>query len=320
MDGSKSLIVTGGRGFVGVNLISLLAATKSVASLDNLQRMSPTGWSDEDIGIHRVDILDARSLEPVFQGASQVVHLAAYGSVMESISDPAANFSVNVHGTLNVLRAAVDSGVRRLVFASTGGALIGDAAPPVNEDSLPKPISPYGASKLCGEAYCHAFSSAYGLETVCLRFGNVYGPHSAHKKGAVTTFIKALMRDEPIVIYGDGSASRDYIHVEDLCAGIESALEVPVTDNEVFHLASGRETTVLRLAELLRDIAGKPNHPIDFRPARQGEVTRNFASCTKAQEAMGFEPKWRLEDGLAATWEWFQQQDESVLNTAMTDS
>lgn len=313
-------MITGGRGFIGVNLVDRLLRSGTVEILDNLQRSSPTGWQTQAARVHQADILQLAKPAKSFEGIGQLVHLAAYGSVVESIADPAANFSVNVQGTLNVLRAAVDSGVRRLVFASTGGALIGDAAPPVNEQSLPKPISPYGASKLCGEAYCHAFSSAYGLETVCLRFGNVYGPHSAHKKGAVTTFIKALMRDEPIVIYGDGSASRDYIHVEDLCAGIESALAVPVTGNEVFHLASGRETTVLRLAEMLRDIAGKPNHPIDFRPARQGEVARNFASCTKAREVMGFEPKWRLEDGLAATWEWFQRQDETVLNAETTDS
>lgn len=320
MTHGNNTLITGGRGFIGVNLVDRLSSTRTIAVLDNLKRSSPSGWHAQPTKLHQADILQFELAENPFQGVDQVIHLAAYGSVVESIADPAANFSVNVQGTLNVLRAAVDAGVRRLVFASTGGALIGDAAPPVNEQSLPKPISPYGASKLCGEAYCHAFSSAYGLETVCLRFGNVYGPHSAHKKGAVTTFIKALMRDEPIVIYGDGSASRDYIHVEDLCAGIESALAVPVAGNEVFHLASGRETTVLRLAELLRDIADKPNHPIEFRPARQGEVARNFASCTKAREAMGFEPKWRLEDGLAATWEWFQRQDDAVLNAETTDS
>ena len=313
-------MITGGRGFIGVNLVDQLSPVGLVEILDNQKRCSPTGWQAQSVRLHQTDILQLGLAAKPFQGIGQIVHLAAYGSVVESIADPMANFAVNVQGTLNVLRAAVDGGVGRLVFASTGGALIGDAAPPVNEQSLPKPISPYGASKLCGEAYCHAFSNAYGLETVCLRFGNVYGPHSAHKKGAVTTFIKALMRDEPIVIYGDGSASRDYIHVEDLCAGIESALTMPVTGNEVFHLASGRETTVLQLAELLRDIAGKPNHPIEFRPARQGEVTRNFASCTKAREAMGFEPKWRLENGLAATWEWFQRQGEAVLNAETTDS
>lgn len=316
----EKILITGGRGFIGVNLIQSLLPMRDVRVLDNLQRASPTGWSDGVADFHRADIIETTTLVPVFNGMSEVVHLAAYGSVVESISHPSQNFLVNVQGTLNVLQAAVNAGVRRLVFASTGGALIGDAAPPVDERSLPKPISPYGASKLCGEAYCHAFAKSYGLETICLRFGNVYGPHSAHKKGAVTTFIKALMKDEPIVIYGDGSASRDYIHVEDLCLGISAALDVPVEGSETFHLASERETTVLELANILRHVAGKPYHLIEFKSARRGEVSRNFATYGKARDAFGFEPKWHLEDGLAATWEWFVTQGEQVLSVETTDS
>jgi UDP-glucose 4-epimerase len=320
MNRDKKVLVTGGRGFIGVNLARAILPSKTTEVLDNLKRASPTGW-DEALGTLREgDILSPEFVTSCCGGMSQVVHLAAYGSVVESIADPERNFEVNVQGTLNVLRAAVGAGVRRFIFASTGGALIGDATPPVSEQSLPKPISPYGASKLCGEAYCHAFAKSYGLETICLRFGNVYGPHSAHKKGAVTVFIKALMTGKPIVIYGDGSASRDYVHVEDLCSGIAAALDAPLAGGEVFHLASGRETSVLELARILRDVAGKPEHPIEFRPARAGEVARNFANYDKARERLGFQPKWKLADGLAATWEWFQQQDEAVLNAATTDS
>ena len=320
MNAGKKVLVTGGRGFIGVNLARAISPSKTTEVLDNLKRASPTGWDQELSTLREGDILNPEFVASCCGGMSQVVHLAAYGSVVESIADPERNFEVNVQGTLNVLRAAVGAGVRRFIFASTGGALIGDATPPVSEQSLPKPISPYGASKLCGEAYCHAFAKSYGLETVCLRFGNVYGPHSAHKKGAVTVFIKALMTGEPIVIYGDGSASRDYVHVEDLCSGIAAALDAPLAGGEVFHLASGRETSVLELARILRDVAGKPDHPIEFRPARAGEVARNFANYDKAQERLGFQPKWKLADGLAATWEWFQQQDEAVLNAATTDS
>ncbi|GEM21040.1 epimerase [Nitrosococcus oceani] len=313
-------MVTGGRGFIGVNLIQPLLQSRDVRVLDNLQRASPTGWQNQAADFFQGDVLEPGSLVPAFTDVPKVIHLAAYGSVVESVADPTSNFAVNVHGTLNVMNAAVEAGVERLIFASTGGALIGDATPPVDERSLPKPISPYGASKLCGEAYCHAFAKSYHLETVCLRFGNVYGPHSAHKKGAVTTFIKALMKDEPIVIYGDGSASRDYIHVEDLGSGIAAALEVPVEGSETFHLASGRETTVLELADILRQVAGKPHHPIHFKAARRGEVSRNFATYEKARCAFGFKPKWRLEDGLAATWEWFISQGEHVFSVEATDS
>jgi UDP-glucose 4-epimerase len=319
MSNDKTLIA-GGCGFIGVNLVQKLKATRDVRVLDNLQRSSPSGWPVEDVDFVRADILEPATLKNAFSGAKEVVHLAAYGSVVESIADPITNFSVNAQGTLNVLQEAVNAGVRRLIFASTGGALIGEAVPPVNELALPKPISPYGASKLCGEAYCHAFSKSYDLEAICLRVGNVYGPHSAHKKGAVTVFIKALMKDEPIVIYGDGKASRDYIHVDDLCLGIESALNTPLAGGDVFHLASGRETTVGQLAKILCEVAGKPNHPIIFKPSRQGEVTRNFADYQKAKVTLGFEPKWRIEEGLAATWEWFTSQTESILSTKTTDS
>jgi len=321
MNGLAKTLITGGRGFVGVNLTRLLQQNRGVRVVDSLQRSSPTGWTDATAEFHRADILVPDTLQEAFVGISGVVHLAAYGSVIESISDPVTNFSVNAQGTLNVLRAAVAAGARRLIFASTGGALIGNAAPPVDENSLPKPISPYGASKLCGEAYCHAFAKSYGLETICLRFGNIYGPHSAHKKGAVTMFIKALMTDAPIVIHGDGSASRDYIHVDDLCAGIRSALDSPVVEGgQVFHLATGRETTVLELANILRNVAGKPNHPIEFRQARGGEVARNFARTGLAAKALGFEARTRIEDGLASTYEWFEANRDVVFAAVETDS
>lgn len=321
MNQSSKTLITGGRGFVGVNLVQSLSPTRYVQVLDSLHRSSPTGWLDGTASFFQADILEPATLTQAFDGVSDVVHLAAYGSVVESIADPDSNFAVNVRGTLNILRKAVDVGVRRLIFASTGGALIGDTIPPVNEDSLPKPISPYGASKLCGEAYCHAFAKSYGLETLCLRFGNVYGPHSAHKKGAVTMFIKALMKDEPIIIYGDGTASRDYIHVDDLCSGIKAALDAQlVAGGDVFHLASRREISILELANILRDVAGKPNHPIEFKPERCGEVIRNFADYSKAKATFGFEPKWRIEDGLAATWKWFVSQGDAVLSVETAES
>ncbi len=316
----QKIVVTGGRGFIGVNLVRCLSESQPVDVYDNLERSSPTGWVEESTQMVVGDILDEKTLQASMQDVSHVVHLAAYGSVMESLGDPTTNFDANVRGTFNVLKAAVGAGVKRLVFASTGGALIGNATPPVDENSVPKPISPYGASKLCGEGYCHAFAKSFGLEAVCLRFGNVYGAHSAHKKGAVTLFIKALMKDEPIVIYGDGSASRDYIHVDDLCSGIKSGLDESLSGGEVFHLASGRETTVLELANILKQVAGKPDHPVIFKSARRGEVSRNFANYEKAKAVLGFEPKWKLEDGLAATWEWFVSQGDLVLDVEPTDS
>jgi UDP-glucose 4-epimerase len=241
-----------------------------------------------------------------------VVHLAAAGSVVDSVSDPAANFAANAVGTFTVLNAVRAAGIARLVFSSTGGALIGDATPPVNERSLPKPISPYGASKLAAEAYCHAFAKSYGIRTVSTRFANVYGPYSGHKKGAITVFFKALHRGEPIIIYGDGNASRDFMYVDDICAGIRLGLTTDVPGGTVVHLATGVETSVAQLAQACREVVGRPDHPIEFRPRRAGEVERNFATYDLAHELLGFEPSVALEEGLARTWKWYL--DNGVLD------
>jgi UDP-glucose 4-epimerase len=254
------------------------------------------------------------------RGCQAVVHLAAFGSVIESIADPDENFSVNAEGTLRVLEAARDAKVEKLIFASTGGALVGDSKPPVTENSPPRPKSPYGASKLVGEGYCCAFAGSYGLNTVMLRFGNIYGPVSAHKKGAVTVFAKALMKNEPLVIYGDGNASRDYLHVDDLCEGIGGALATDLSKATVLHLSTGKETSVQELADTLCGIAGKPNHPVRYEPGRRGEVTRNFASFDAARELIGFIPATTLSAGMQATWDWYRAQGEKVFSFDVTDS
>lgn len=315
------VLVTGGLGFIGTNLVRrLLASGDDVTVYDNLSRGRREWLADTEAAILTGDILDLGHLEDSLAGADAVVHLAAYGSVIESVSDPAPNFENNVVGTFNVFSAAREAGVGKVVFASTGGALIGDAEPPVSEDSVPRPISPYGASKLCGEAYCHAFGRAYGIETVALRFANVFGPQSAHKKGAVTAFIKAILSGDPMVIFGDGMASRDFLYVDDLTRGIEAALRADLPGGSVFHLASGRETRIRELAEAIARAAGRPDHPIEHLEKRRGEVERNFAAYDRARAALGFEPSWTLEDGLAATWQWFLDHRESAMAEAMSDS
>ena len=275
---------------------------------------------DVDVDVIVGDILQPESIALAMAGIDCVIHLAAFGSVIESIENPLPNFRVNVQGTLNVLHAAYAAGVRKVVFASTGGAVMGDTPPPVSEVSVPRPISPYGASKLCGEAYCHAFAGCYGLETVILRFGNVYGPWSAHKKGAVTTFIKALLRDEPIKIFGDGRQSRDFLHVSDLCDGIVRGVAASLPPPSTFHLASGVETTVRQLADLLIGIAGKRSHPITRRDARRGEVVRNFASSDRARLELGFGTHYGLETGLRETWTWFVENRDEALKATESNS
>ena len=317
----KSVLVTGGCGFIGANLLpKLIERGYRVRVLDNLSRGFLAFIDGLDAEFQQGDIRNAEDMNRATAGIDAVVHLAAYGSVVESLEDPQTNFAINGGGTLTTLHAAKDAGVKKFVFASTGGALVGDADPPVNEKSLPFPKSPYGASKLTCEAYCQAYARSFNLPTVILRFANIYGPFSAHKKGAVTVFAKALIADEPFVIYGDGSASRDFLHVNDLCAGILKALEADLAPATVLHLATGQETTVAQLANLLRETAGKPNHPIEFKESRPGEVYRNFATYDRALTLLGFQPDIGLEEGLAETWQWFVGQGEKVLQIETSDS
>jgi len=308
MTEGKHVLVTGGAGFVGATLVrQLVERGHRIRVLDNYTTGDPVHLDGVDAELVEGDIRDEAALDKALTGIDAVMHLAAAGSVVKSIEDPVTNFEVNVLGTFRVLDAARRAGVERTVQASTGGALIGDATPPVNENSLPKPISPYGASKLAGEGYAHAFAKSYGLRTVALRFANVYGPWSARKQGAMNVFFKALHVGEPLVIYGDGTSSRDYTHVDDISMALWLALEHPdIPGGTVLHAASGVETTIRDLAGLCSTAAGLPDHPIEYRPARVGEVDRNFATYDLAHEMLGYTPTISREEGIASTWKWFQ--------------
>jgi UDP-glucose 4-epimerase len=276
-----------------------------VRVLDNLSRGSRDHLTGLDVEIVEGDIRDGDTVAHALDGIDSVVHLAASGSVVESLRDPLENFEVNARGTLVLLRACAADGVEKLVFASTGGALMGNTPPPVDETTLPWPISPYGASKLCGEAYCHAFAGSFGLPVLALRFANAYGPVSDHKKGAVTTFIKRALRGEQLVIYGDGTATRDFLYVDDLCDGISAAVEAPV-DDEVVHLASGDETSIDELARLVLELTNAADTPIRYEHRRPGEVERTFAKPNRAAELLGFTPSHSLRSGMEKTVEWFR--------------
>ncbi len=304
------VLVTGGAGFIGANLLRQMDPSWDVRVLDNLLR----GSRDLIPAEREVELLvgDIRSPEDVaaaVNGVDVVIHLAAFGSVVDSVTDPVENFDINARGTFEVLRGAANAGVERFVFASTGGAIMGDQEPPINEDSLPWPISPYGASKLCGEAYLHAFAGSFGMKPVALRFANIYGPYSSHKKGVVTRFIRAALAGGTFEIFGDGSSTRDYLHVDDLCRGILTAAESGL-DDDVVHLASEKETSIRELADLILELVGS-DVEIVHHPKRAGEVERNFARADRAKELLGWEPEISLRDGMQGTIEWFKEHDEA---------
>jgi UDP-glucose 4-epimerase len=302
-------LVTGGAGFVGATLVRrLVASGYRVRVLDNLSTGDPAHLAGVDAELVKGDIRDAAALDDALEGLGAVIHLAAAGSVIGSVQDPVMNFEVNALGTFRVLDAARQAGIERVVLASTGGALIGDATPPVNEQSLPKPISPYGASKLAGEGYAHAFAKTYGVRTVAIRFGNVYGPWCARKRGVLNVFFESLHSGVPLVIYGDGSSSRDYVHVDDISSALQLGLEKDVPGGTVLHAASGVETTARELADLCRQAAGMPDHPVEYRPKRPGEVGRNFASYDRANQVLGYAPSVTREAGIPRTWKWFSEE------------
>jgi UDP-glucose 4-epimerase len=302
------VLVTGGAGFIGANLLRQLDASHEVRVFDNLMRGSRDLLpADREIDLVVGDIRDPEAVKRAVDGVDLVIHLAAFGSVVESVSDPVENFEINARGTFEMLRGAANAGVERFVFASTGGAIMGDQEPPIDERSLPWPISPYGASKLCGEAYMHAFAGSFGMRPVALRFANVYGPYSAHKKGVITRFIRAALAGGTFEIFGDGKASRDFLHVDDLCRGILAAADSDLAD-EVLHLASANETTINELARLILDLAGSDVEVV-HHPKRPGEVERNFARADRAREVLGWSPQLSLRDGMMSTIEWFRAHD-----------
>jgi UDP-glucose 4-epimerase len=211
----------------------------------------------------------------------------------------------NVVALVGLLRAAADAGVRRFVFASSN-AVIGQSEPPIDELRLPRPSSPYGASKLAGEAYCWAFHESYDLPIVVLRFANVYGPNSLHKGNALHKFIRAALADQPITVFGDGEQTRDFIYVGDICDAIDRALGAPVA-GELFQIGTGTETSIRMLLERLEIISGRTLR-VTHEPPNIGEIRRSACDITKARTELGFEPRVSLDDGLRMTFGWFKER------------
>ena len=253
------------------------------------------------------DISEAAVVADACAEQDCVVHLAAMGSVIKSIQKPISGCKTNVIGTLNIIEGAVSAGVERLIFASTGGALMGDAVPPVNENSVPRPISPYGASKLACEAYLSAASVCWGLPATILRFGNVYGEHSLHKSGLINQIFSSLINGSPLTVYGDGLATRDFIHVSDITRAIHLALVRSPHPFNTYHISSGVETSVNALLDLSQQISDM-RLAIETSDRRAGEVVRNFSSFALARDQLGFYPQVSLEEGLSALWDWYKAQ------------
>jgi UDP-glucose 4-epimerase len=301
---NQQVIVTGGSGFIGQNLVRKFTAAGRSTTVFDLE-LFPGSKSEATFGVHSIvgDILDFEAIKTAMQGHDSVVHLAAQTEVPTSIENPEDDCRVNVLGTFNVLRAARETGISSVVFASSA-ATLGRQEPPVSESSVPLPLSPYGASKLAGEAYCSAFFGTWGLKTKVLRFSNVYGPFTGNKEGVVAKFMKNLLDDSVITIDGTGDQTRDFIYVEDLCDAIMMAVESEI-GGETYQMGTGQETSISSLAETIVSASGVGAN-IQYRDARQGDVFRSYSDISKIKKDLGWSPITTLDEGIVLTWDWFK--------------
>lgn len=302
------VLITGGCGFVGANLIAQLnrAGGYAIRVFDNEslgKRQHIAGLEAEFV---HGDIRDRPALDKALAGMDAVIHLAADTRVMDSIAAPAFNFDVNVVGSFRLLEAMRAAGITRLVNASTGGAILGETLPPVHEEMVPRPLSPYGAAKLAVEGYCSAFGASYGMKPVSLRFSNVYGPRSFHKGSVVAAFMKRILAGKPVIVYGDGEQTRDYVFVADLCQGIVAGLTSAAPG--VYQLGSGGPLSINGLIAAIAEVVAPHRIEVRFEPSRAGEVMQTWCDIAKARGELGYAPATTLGDGLAQTWAWFVQQ------------
>jgi len=248
-------------------------------------------------------------LLPKLGRVDRVCHLAAVTDVQASIRDPVLTSEVNLNGTLRVLEAARKLGAERVVFASSAAVYGSPSTFPVTEDVDASPVSPYGASKAASELYCRSFEENHGIETVSLRYFNVYGSRQASSQysGVISVFARRLVRRLPLTVFGDGSQSRDFVFVSDAVDATVAALERPLR-SRVFNVATGIETTILQLAEKMQEIAGVRSQ-LRFKPVRKGDIKRSVADISRVSSELDFFPKSSLHDGLTATIQWFSQLD-----------
>jgi UDP-glucose 4-epimerase len=304
----KKVVVTGGAGFIGSHLAEVLAARGypvviiddlSTGKIENIREL----LNNPSVEFVKGSVTDLQLLKKLFRDAVYVFHLAAIASVPRSIENPQASHEVNVGGTLNMLLAAKENSVSKVIYSSSAAVYgdIGDHA--ISEDVVPHPLSPYAATKLAGDYYCQVFNEIYHLPTVCLRCFNIYGPRQdpdSHYASVIPEFINRVSQGNSPVIFGDGKQTRDFIFVADVVA--VNILTVENDVSGVFNIARGESVTINQLAGLIIELSGSNVRPI-YEESRPGDIRHSLADITKAK-AFGYDPKYTLRDGLTETIRW----------------
>lgn len=308
----KTYLVTGGAGFIGSHMVeALLNAGSHVRVIDNFStgKRENLAQVQDKIELFEASITDRDALAEAMQGVDYVIHLAALASVPRSVADPIGSNEHNVTGTLNVLVTARDAGVKRVMYASSSSAY-GDAdAEFKSEDMPPHPLSPYAVAKLAGEHYCQAFAQVYDLETVAVRYFNVFGPRqdpTSAYAAVIPKFVTRMLNGESPVVEGDGEQSRDFTYVANVVHGNLLACHTPGISGQVFNIACGGNINLLKMIGVLNDLLGTHIQP-EFTAPRPGDVRHSRAAIEKAQRMLGFEPTVSFEEGLSRTLDWYRQ-------------
>jgi UDP-glucose 4-epimerase len=314
------MVVTGGAGFIGSNLAEyLLNQGHNLVIVDNFstgKEQNLSGWADQNpdrVEVLRLDVNETDRLRKAFQGSQYVFHQAAIPSVPRSIADPLATNLANISGTLSVLVAARDAGVKRVVAASSSSIYGDDPVLPKTEARTGRPLSPYALSKVACEEYCRLFYQLYRLETVCLRYFNVFGPHQDPKSeyaAVIPRFATRLLNAAPPIIFGDGEQTRDFTYISNVVDANWIAATHPNAAGEVFNIGCGTQTSLNQLAHEMSRIVGTDCNP-SYEPARQGDVRHSLADIGKAKRLLGYVPAVSLREGLIKVIDWYRTQRQA---------
>ena len=311
---SGKVLVTGGAGFIGSHIASAFATSGAhVRVIDDLStgRRENLEEIDGDIDFVHTSVANESTLNRALEDVELVFHEAALPSVPRSVENPRNTHVACVDATFSLLVAAREKKVRRIVYAASSSAYGDQPTLPKREDMLPDPLSPYAVAKLVGEYYCQVFTRVYGLETVSLRYFNVFGPRqdpTSQYSGVISRFISALMHAERPVIFGDGEQSRDFTYVDDVVQANLHAAETGKGIGQVINIANGDRITINRLLDELKSLTGRGDVRPDYQAPRSGDVRHSLADITRAREVLGFEPRVGLREGLQLTIDWWKSR------------
>ena len=302
--------MTGGCGFIGSHIVEeFVRRGWEVGVLDNVSTGAESNLkAARRVRYHKGDIRDFDAVRKAMHGYKAVSHQAALVSVARSVEDPIVSNAVNVGGTLNVLTAARDSGVERVVYASSSSVYGETETLPKTETMQTNPASPYAVSKLAAENYCRTFASVYGLRTVSLRYFNVYGPRqrAGPYSGVIPAFVGSVLAGKPPLINGDGSQTRDFTYVQDAVQANVLCTEKDINPGDVFNVGSSSQTSILELAGIVARLGGKPALKPEFGPERKGDVRHSYADTGKISAAVGYKPEFTLQTGLKEVFSWME--------------